>query len=141
MKLKSKDNKKKKARKAAPYVRRTLEDERVHRHLSDAAAALSKAYRRAARQPGAKAVEDKKLYDYVRGALGSMRAAVGIVSEPEPEPPKRRKRKVMTVAVLVGTAGFAAKKIVDRRGGDDTRDYSAARSSGPVEPARAAQAV
>ena len=141
MKLKSKDNKKKKARKAAPYVRRTLEDKRVHRHLSDAAAALSKAYRRAARQPGAKAVEDKKLYDYVRGALGSMRAAVGIVSEPEPEPPKRRKRKVMTVAVLVGTAGFAAKKIVDRRGGDDTRDYSAARSSGPVEPARAAQAV
>ena len=140
MKLKSKDNKKKKkARKAAPYVRRTLEDERVHRHLSDAAAALSKAYRRAARQPGAKAVEDKKLYDYVRGALGSMRAALGIVSEPEP--PKRRKRKVMTVAVLVGTAGFAAKKIVDRRGGDDTRDYSAARSSGPVEPARAAQAV
>ena len=141
MKLKSKDNKKKKARKAAPYVRRTLEDERVHRHLSDAAAALSKAYRRAARQPGAKAVEDKKLYDYVRGALGSMRAALGIVSEPEPEPPKRRKRKVMTVAVLVGTAGFAAKKIVDRRGGEDTRDYSAARSSGPVEPARAAQAV
>ena len=141
MKLKSKDNKKKKARKAAPYVRRTLEDERVHRHLSDAATALSEAYRRAARQPGAKAVEDKKLYDYVRGALGSMRAALGIVSEPEPEPPKRRKRKVMTVAVLVGAAGFAAKKIVDRRGGDDTRDYSAARSSRPVEPARAAQAV
>jgi hypothetical protein len=141
MKLKSKDNKKKKAKKAAPYVRRTLEDERVHRHLSDAAAALSKAYRRAARQPGAKAVEDKKLYDYVRGALGSMRAALGIVSEPEPEPPKRLKRKVMTVAVLLGTAGFAAKKIVDRRGADNRRDYSAARSSGPVEPARAAQAV
>ena len=142
MKLKSKDNKKKKkARKAAPYVRRTLEDERVHRHLSDAAAALSKAYRRAARQPGAKAVEDKKLYDHVRGALGSIRAALGIVSEPEPEPPKRRKRKVMTVAVLVGAAGFAAKKIASRRGGDDPRDYSAARSSGPVEPARAAQAA
>ena len=30
MKLKSKDNKKKKAKKAAPYLRRTLEDERVH---------------------------------------------------------------------------------------------------------------
>jgi hypothetical protein len=140
MKLKSK-NKKKKAKKAAPYVRRTLEDERVHRHLSDAAAMLSKAYRRAARQPGAKAVEDKKLYDYVRGALASIRAALGIVGEPEPEPPKRRKRKVMTVAVLVGTAGFAAKTIASRRGGDDTRDYSAARSNGPVEPARAAQAA
>jgi hypothetical protein len=131
---------KKKARKAAPYVRRTLEDERVHRHLSNAAAGLSKAYRRAARQPGAKAVEDKKLYDHLRGAAGSIRAALGIVSEPEPEPPKRRVRKVITVAVLVGTAGLAAKKFRSR-GGDGERDYSAARPSGPVEPARAAQAA
>jgi hypothetical protein len=139
MKLKS--DKKKKAKKAAPYVRRTLEDERVHRHLSDAAGALNKAYRRAARQPGAKAVEDKKLYDHVRGAAASLRAALGVVSEPEPEPPKRLKRKAFTVAVLVGTAGFAAKKVTSRRGGDETRDYSGARSSGPVEPARAAQAA
>jgi hypothetical protein len=131
---------KKKARKAAPYVRRTLEDERVHRHLSDAAAGLSKAYRRAARQPGAKAVEDKKLYDHLRGAAGSIRAALGIVSEPEPEPPKRRVRKAITVAVLVGTAGLAAKKFRSR-GGDGERDYSDARPSGPVEPARAAQAA
>ena len=141
IKLTSKNNKKKKAKKAAPYVRRTLEDERVHRHLSDAAAALGKAYRRAARQPGAKAVEDKKLYANVRGAAASIRAALGIVSEPEPEPPKRLKRKALTVAVLVGTAGFAAKKVIERRGGDDTRDYSGARPSDPVEPARAAQAA
>jgi hypothetical protein len=140
MQLKSKDKKKKKAKKAAPYVRRALEDERVHRHLSNAAAGLSKAYRRAARQPGAKAVEDKKLYDHVRGAAASLRAALGIVSEPEPEPPKRRGRKLLTVAVLVGTAGLAAKKFKSR-GGDGERDYSAARPSGPVEPARAAQAA
>ena len=140
MQLKTK-SKKKKAKKAAPYVRRTLQDERVHRHLSDAAEGLRKAYSRAARQPGAKAVEDKKLYAHVRGALASISAALGIVSEPEPEPPKRLKRKAFTVAVLVGTAGFAAKKIASRRGGDDTRDYSAARPSGPVEPARAAQAA
>ena len=131
---------KKKARKVAPYVRRTLEDERVHRHLSNAAAGLSKAYRRAARQPGAKAVEDKKLYDHLRGAAASIRAALGIVSEPEPEPPKRRVRKVLTVAVLAGTAGLAAKKFRSR-GGDGERDYSDARPSGPVEPARAAQAA
>ena len=131
---------KKKARKAAPYVRRTLEDERVHRHLSNAAAGLSKAYRRAARQPGAKAVEDTQLYDHLRGAAGSIRAALGIVSEPEPEPPKRRVRKAITVAVLVGTAGLAAKKFRSR-GGDGERDYSDARPSGPVEPARAAQAA
>ncbi len=135
MKLKRNDNKKKKARKAAPYVRRTLEDERVHKHLSDAAAGLSKAYRRAARQPGAKAVEDKKLYDHVRGALASLRAALGIVGEPEPEPPKRRKRKAMTVAVLLGGAGFAVKKVLARRGGDGPRDHSGERASEPVEPA------
>jgi hypothetical protein len=140
MQLKTKDKKKKKAKKAAPYVRRALEDERVHRHLSNAAAGLSKAYRRAARQPGAKAVEDKKLYDHVRGAAASLRAALGIVSEPEPEPPKRRGRKLLTVAVLVGTAGLAARKFKSR-GGDTERHYSAARPSGPVEPARAAQAA
>jgi hypothetical protein len=139
-KLKSK-NKNKKTKKAAPYVRRTLEDERVHRHLSDAAAALGKAYRRAARQPGAKAVEDKKLYANVRGAAASIRAALGIVSEPEPEPPKRRKRKAMTVLILVGTVGFAAKKLASRRGGDGARDYSGDRPVEPVEPARTAQAA
>ena len=120
-------------------MRRTLEDERVHQHLANAAAALSKAYRRAARQPGAKAVEDKKLYDHVRGAAASIRAALGIVSEPEPEAPKRRKRKAMTVLVLVGTVGFAAKKVASRRGGDEgTRDYSGERPDTPVAAAAAA---
>jgi hypothetical protein len=142
MKLMSKDKKKKKkARKAAPYVRRTLEDERVHRHLSDAAEGLRKAYLRLARQPGAKAVEDKKFYDHVRAAAGSTRAALGIVRQPEPEPPKRRGRKLMTVLVLVGTAGFAAKKVASRRAGDGARDYSAERPGEPVEPARTPQAA
>ena len=50
------------------------------------------------------------------------------MSEPEPEPPKRLKRKALTVLVLVGTAGFAAKKVASRRGGDGARDYSGARS-------------
>ena len=142
MKLKSKNKKNKKAKKAAPYVRRTLEDERVHRHLSDAAQALRKAYTRAARQPGAKAVEDKKLYDHVRAAAASTRAALGIVRQPEPEPPKRLKRKAMTIIVLVGTTGFAAKKIASRRGGSGgARDYSAVRPDEPVEPARTPQAA
>jgi hypothetical protein len=140
MQLKTK-SKKKKAKKAAPYVRRTLQDERVHRHLSDAAEGLRKAYSRAARQSGAKAVEDKKLYGHVRSAAASLRAALGIVAEPEPEPPKRRKRKALTILVFVGTAGFVAKKVIARRGGDGVRDYSGARPDGPVEPARAPQAA
>jgi hypothetical protein len=141
MKLKSKDKKKKRARKAAPYVRRTLEDERVHRHIADAAEGLRKAYLRLARQPGAKAVEDKKFYDHVRAAAGSTRAALGIVRQPEPEPPKRRGRKLMTILILVGTAGFAAKKVASRRAGDGARDYSGERPGEPVEPARTPQAA
>jgi hypothetical protein len=140
MQLKSK-SKKKKAKKAAPYVRRTLQDERVHRHLSDAAEGLRKAYSRAARQPGAKAVEDKKLYGHVRAAAASLRAALGIVAEPEPEPPKRRKRKLLTLLVILGSAGFVAKKVAARRGGDGARDYSGARPDEPVEPARTPQAA
>jgi hypothetical protein len=41
----------------------------------------------------------------------------------------------MTVAVLAGAAGFAAKRVAARRGGDGARDYSGQRSSEPVEPA------
>lgn len=134
MKLKSKKTKGKK--KAAIYLRRTLHDQRVHRHLSDAAEGLRKAYLRAARQPGARAVEDKKLYDDVRAAAASIGAALRIVRRPEPKPPMRRKRKVMTVALLVGTGAFAAKKVAARRGGDAVRDYSAQRPVEPVEPAR-----
>ena len=47
----------------------------------------------------------------------------------------------MTILVLVGTAGFVAQKVASRRGGDEPRDYSAARPNGPVEPARAPQAA
>ena len=77
----------------------------------------------------------------MRAAATSLSAALGIVRQPEPEPPKRRKRKAMTVLVLAGTAGFAVKKVISRRGADGARDYSAQRPDEPVEPARAPQAA
>ena len=77
----------------------------------------------------------------MRAAAASLRAALGIVAEPEPEPPKRRKRKALTILVLVGTVGFAAKKVAARRGGDEARDYSGERPAEPVEPAPTAQAA
>ena len=128
--------KKTKRDKAALYARRTLQDKRVHDHVADAATALRKAYGRASRRGGAQAVEDKKLYDHVRGAAGSLRAALGIVSRPEPQP-KRRGRKLVAIVVLVGTAGFVAKRRASS-GATEARDYSD-RPSEPVEPARAAQ--
>ena len=135
IKLKNKSKK----QKAAPYVRRTLQDKRVHDHVADAAASVRKAYRRASRRGGAEALEDKKLYDHVRGAAASLRAALGIVNEPEPKP-KGRKRRIATVTVIVGAVGLVAKRKL-RSSGEGPRDYSAARADEPVEPARAAQAA
>jgi len=135
IKIKSKSKK----QRAAPYVRRTLEDKRVHRHVADAATSVHKAYRRVSRRGGAEALEDKKLYDHVRGAAGSLRAALGLVSEPEPKP-KGRKRRIATVTVIVGVVGLVAKKKLSSSG-EGPRDYSAARPAEPVEPAQAAHAA
>jgi hypothetical protein len=123
----------KKGKKAAPYMRRALEDERVHDHLANAAAAARKAYDRAAGQRGAKAVEDKKVYDHVRTAAGSARAAILAIRRPPPPPPKRRGRKLMLV-VLVAAGVLIAKRA---RSGHDVRDTSD-RAPDPVEPGRSA---
>jgi hypothetical protein len=135
--IKLKDKSKK--QKAAPYMRRTLEDKRVHKHVADAAASVHKAYLRASRRGGAEALEDRKLYDHVRGAARSLRAALGIVSRPEPKP-KGRKRRAAFILVIVGAAGLVAKRKLGSSG-DGTRDYSSARPAEPVEPARATQAA
>jgi hypothetical protein len=96
---------------AAPYVRRLLEDERVHDQLSDAATRLRKAYRRAERKKkGAKAAEDKKLYAHVRGAAGSLRGAALALQRKPPPKPKRRGRKVVRVATLAGGVVLLAKR-------------------------------
>jgi hypothetical protein len=126
--------KSKKSKKAAPYVRRALEDERVHDHHANAAAAARKAYDRAAGQRGTKAVEDKKVYDHVRNAAGSARAAILAVRRPPPPPPKRRGRKLMLVVLVAAAAVIVAKRV---KGADDVRDTSD-RAPEPVEPGRSA---
>jgi hypothetical protein len=98
---------KSKTSKAAPYVRRTLEDKRVHEH--------------------------------VRSAAASLRAALGIVRQPEPEPPKRYGRKIVFVVAALGVAGLVARKRMSKDSGP--RDHSAERPAEPVEPARAAHAA
>jgi ferric-dicitrate binding protein FerR (iron transport regulator) len=121
-------------KKAAPYVRRTLNDERVHRHVADAAAGVRKAYRRASRKGGAEAVEDRKVYGYVRQAAASGAAALRIVSAPEPKP-KRRGRKLLLALAAAAAAVVAVRK---RRGGaDGPRQYDD-RPAEPVEPGREA---
>ena len=106
---------------AALYMRRLLEDERVHDQLADAAARVREAYQRIERtKKGGKAAEDKKLYENVREAAGSLRGAVIALRQPPPKP-KRTGRKVLIVAVAAVGAGLIAKRVV---GGSETPDYS-----------------
>jgi hypothetical protein len=108
--------KKKQLKSAAPYLQRTLENDRVLDNIGDAVAGLQKAYRRAARG-GVKAVDDKKLYEEVRRSAAALRAAVDAVQAPPPKP-RRRGRVVMAAVVLAAAGGLAARK----------------RASGPSEP-------
>jgi hypothetical protein len=118
---------------AAPYLRRLVEDERVHDQLADAAARLNKAYRRAARKKkGAQAAEDKKLYAHVRGAAASLRGAAMALQRKPPPKPKRRGRKLLLAGGLALGAGLLAKRMSGRTAG---RNY-ADRPSEPVEPGR-----
>jgi hypothetical protein len=112
--------------------------ERVHEHLTDAAAGLRKVSNRGKRKKGAKAAEDKKLYAHVRAAMASLRrAAMALQRKPQPKP-QRRGRKLLAVVVLGGGAWWFAK----RRSEDQSEDRTYAdRPSEPVEPAPRDQAV
>jgi hypothetical protein len=92
----------KQAKSALPYAKRLVEDEYVHAQLRNAAKLLNQAYRRAARRRG-KAVEDKKLYENLREAAGSIRKASLALRRRKPEP-KRRGRKLLLVALAGGGA-------------------------------------
>jgi hypothetical protein len=122
---------------ASPYLRRLVEDERVHDHLADAAAGLRKAYSRGKRKKGAKAAEDKKLYGHVRAAMASLRRAGMALQRKPPPKPKRRGRKLLLAAALGGGAWWVAKRGSDR---SEDRTY-ADRPREPVEPAPRDQAV
>jgi hypothetical protein len=122
---------------AAPYMRRLVEDERVHDHLADAAAGLRKAYSRGKRKKGAEAAEDKKLYAHVRAAMGSLRRAGMALQRKPPPKPKRRGRKLLLAGALIGGAWWVAQ-----RGSDQSDDHPYAdRPREPVEPAPRDQTV
>jgi hypothetical protein len=122
---------------AAPYMRRLVEDERVHDHLADAAAGLRKAYSRGKRKKGAQAAEDEKVYAHIRAAMASLRRAGATLQRKPPPKPKRRGRKLLLAAALVGGAWWLAK-----RGSDRSEDRTSAdRPREPVEPAPRDQAI
>lgn len=117
----------------ALYLRRLLEDERIHAHVADASARLRKAYARAARQPKGKAAEDQQIYDHVREAAASLRAAGRILQrEPQQKKPKRRGPKLVLLAGLAVAGVLLAKRA---SGSTERRDHFD-RPAEPVEPGR-----
>jgi hypothetical protein len=115
------------------YARRLLEDERIHAHLANASARLRKAWARAARQPTGKAAEDQQIYDQVREAVASLRAAANILQrEPQQKKSKRRGRKLVVLVMLAAAGALIAKRA---SGGSESRDKFD-RPAEPVEPGR-----
>ncbi|HET8672132.1 MAG TPA: hypothetical protein VFL87_00735 [Thermoleophilaceae bacterium] len=93
-----------KAKSAAPYVQRLLEDEYVHDQLMNAAERLRDAYGRVSSKK-AKAADDKRFYNQVREAAGSLRNAANAIQRKPP--PRRRGRKVLIVTGVAGAAAAA----------------------------------
>jgi hypothetical protein len=120
-------------------LRRLAEDEEVQAQLRTAAIRAREAWGRAARRPGAKAVEDKKLYDKIREAATSLSQA-GRKLRREPEPPKHRGRKAALAAASAGGAAYALRKRRDSSTGNGATATSSPDAEGPqrVESSSAA---
>lgn len=99
-----------KAKAAAPYARRLLEDEYVQEQLRHAAAGLRVAYERARRQRG-QATEDKRFYRNLQQAATSIRKAILALQRPKPEPRRGRTRKIMVLAFAIGGTAWLTIKL------------------------------
>jgi hypothetical protein len=116
----------------ALYLRRLLEDERIHAHVADASARLRKAYARATRQPKGKAAEDQQIYDHVREAAAALRAAGRILQREPQQKPKRRGPKLVLLAGLAAAGVLLFKRASGRT---ERRDHFD-RPAEPVESGR-----
>ena len=85
-------------------VERLIEDDYLHDQLAAGGARLRAAYQRARAIRGQEAVQDKKLYDHVRGSVAALtEAARRAAGKPEPKPQRRwRRLPVLAVVVAVG---------------------------------------
>jgi hypothetical protein len=89
---------------ASPVLERLLDDDVVHEQLGDAARRLRDAVVRARGLPAGKAVQDKKIYDGVREAVGGVAAALRRVEEP----PKTHRLRTLLLALAAGGVAAAA---------------------------------
>jgi hypothetical protein len=97
-----------KTQQAKIAARRLVEDDEVQKHLRLAAARVREAWSRASGRPASKAISDKKLYNSVREAAGSLATASRRLRR-QPEP-KHTGRKVVAVAAVAGGTAYAIKR-------------------------------
>jgi hypothetical protein len=115
------------ARRPTAMIERLLEDDYLHEQIAMASARLRAAYQRARALRAQEAAQDKKLYDHVRGAAGSLtEAARRALGKPEPEPPKRWRRLPV---LIVGICVLALVRSMHRAQQADSQS-----SSGEAEP-------
>ena len=99
---------------AQPYVNRLIEDRELQRDLRDLASALRGSYGRAEKKDKkpSRLLGDRKFKQNAQRAGESLRDAT---MRFRGEPPKKshRLRKLLMIAVILGTAAFAAKKMLD----------------------------
>jgi hypothetical protein len=98
---------------AEPYVNRLIEDRELQRDLRDLASALRGTYGRAEKKnkKPARLLGDRKFKQNAQRAGESLRDAT---MRFRGEPPKsHRGRKLLLIAVILGAAAFAAKKMLD----------------------------
>jgi hypothetical protein len=91
---------------ARTVFERLIDDDYVHEQLGAGVDRLGAAYRRARTLRRQDAVQDRKLYDHVRAAAGSLtEAARRALGKPKPQP-KRRRRRLPAVMVLVAVGAL-----------------------------------
>jgi predicted Zn-ribbon and HTH transcriptional regulator len=100
---------------AGIYLQRLVEDDYVHEQITEAVSRLHKAYRRADRKKGAKAAEDKELYEHVRAAAGSLRRA-GTALQRKPPKPKHRGRKLLVAGAVAAGGAVVVRKLASAAG-------------------------
>ena len=106
----------------SPYAERLLDDY-IYDQLDDASVKAQDAYARFRGRPTAKALEDKRLRNQLKGAAASMRRAALAASGREPEPKRSRAPRVLLLLAAVVGIAVLVKRRREQAGTSDYVDF------------------
>jgi hypothetical protein len=101
----------------SPYAERLLDDY-IYDQLDDASEKLQDAYARLRGRPTARALEDKRLRNQLKGAATSIRRTALAAAGREPEPKKSRAPRVLLLLVAVTGIAVLVKRRREQAGTD-----------------------